>query len=71
LIQSNDVEDFERLKKIRSSIKSVILDAPFTDCYIMIKKIIRELGFSNWLTKIVLYFFRGSIKSHCKFDVIG
>lgn len=58
-------------RKKLSKIKCAIFDAPFTDSYKMIKNIIVQAGFSNFFAKIILFFFRRSIKSSCKFDVIG
>lgn len=57
---------------IRDSIKCLILDAPFSDSYNMVKNIIvNHAGFGNMMAAIILYFFRSSIRSSCNYDVLG
>lgn len=60
-----------KLKAKKSLIKSAVLDAPFTDSYQMIKTVIIEAGFQEWIAKTILYFFTSSIKKACNYDVVG
>lgn len=73
LVKSKILSDQEKdkINLKRKIIDSVVLDAPFTDSYQMIKTIIIGGGFKEWMAKTILYFFESSIKSACSYDVIG
>ena len=56
----------------KEKVKFAVVDAPFKNCYEMLKNIIvNEAGYSAFSAKLVLYFFRNSIWNNLRYDVVG
>ena len=56
----------------KKMISCVVLDSPFNDSYVMMKKVsIQQADISNMTAKLALFMFKGSITSHVGYDVVG